>query len=191
MDPARSSMGEQASRATPPPPSMGSRSLSHRKQSKDALNKFPGQGCWVHGQGTPSPSRYKHPSHLLCCQHSDPVQVTTVLIKQVTGVHRVSIFPSLTPQACRPDSITQSEEEASVTSVASRETPGSQICLPHPHGCSTIVAPLDTSLPCWGQHYTVPGFPWKRSHKRLTELEGMHCSFLGLPSSQPQSERHP
>lgn len=47
-------------------------------------------------------------------------------------------------------------------SVASREASGGQICLPHPHRSSTILAPLDSSLLYWGWQNTVPGFPWKR-----------------------------
>ena len=76
-------------------------------------------------------------------------------------------------------------------SAAGRETPGSQICLPHPHDCSTTLAPLDARLSCWRRHAAAPGFPWKRSHERLPELEEMDCSFVGPPGSQPPSERHP
>lgn len=94
MEPAQTSTVGQASRATTPALSMGGCSPGHRKQSKDLLNKFLELGHWVHRQSTPSPCGFTHPCHLLCCCHSDPVQVTTVLIKQVTGVHNLHLpFP--------------------------------------------------------------------------------------------------
>lgn len=77
-------------------------------------------------------------------------------------------------------------------SVASRETPGSQTCPPHPYGNSTILSPPDTSLvlglaldPSWFPLEKVPQVTpsWDFPAQSLAG-KGIQRGMVGTASSQ-------